>query len=85
LAIIEIALASAHATEIEAKRGKATLNKQFVQHDGDAVLHRPTSFGVVVKDQRDRRIFRFGLIVTGFKTPSGASKDKFCHDAQFNS
>lgn len=36
-----------------------------------------------MQDERDGCVFRFGLIITGFKTPSGASKDKFCHDAQF--
>ena len=79
LAMVEGALAAAHAPEIEAQHGKAALRKGVIHVVDDLIVHRATKLGVGMKNDRDGRAALLGGVKAAFETSGRAGEDDFGH------
>jgi hypothetical protein len=77
-AVVELALASPDAAEVEAQRREAALGEQVVQHVHDVVVHRA---GMRVQDDRDGRARARPRLIAAFEAALGAGENDFWHCA----
>jgi hypothetical protein len=73
-ALVVLALAAAHAAEIEAQHGEAHLVEGVVQVVDDPVVHRAAELRMRVQDDRDRGVLGLLRVIAAFKPAFGAGK-----------
>jgi hypothetical protein len=78
-AAVELALAAAHAAEVEAQGRETALHEQVVQLHRDRVVHVPARLGVRVQDQRDRRIVGLARRIAALDTARGSGQNHVRH------
>src|SRR5688572_3065938 len=77
--MVELALATADATEIETQRREAALHEHVEQLVDDLVIHGAAEAGMRVQDDRDRRALFLARLIPAFEATRGAVEDDFGH------
>src|SRR5690606_28523291 len=78
-AMVELALASADAAEIEAQGGEAATLEHVEQVVDDLVVHRPAKLRMRMQHDGDRRVLFLGGLISSFQPAGGTSKDYLGH------
>lgn len=78
-AVVERALALAHAAKVEAQRGEAAPLERLVEFLDDAVVHRAARIGMRVQDHGDGRTRTRSGSETAFEATFGAGENDFGH------
>ena len=79
-AVVEFALTTADATEVEAQHGEAAFREHVEKLVDDLVVHRATELRVRVQDDRDRAVLLLGRLKPTLKAPRRAGENDFWHD-----
>ena len=78
-AAVIAALATAHATEVEAHDREAKLLEALIHRVGNTVVHRAAMQRMWVHDQRQRRTRFLAMVVTTFQAPVWAGEHHLRH------
>src|SRR5690606_7895627 len=79
LAVIEGALAPAHAPEVEAQDREAALHEVIIQVVDDLVVHRPAELRVRKEDDGDGSAFFLGRLIPPLDATGGTREGDFRH------
>ena len=77
--LVVLALAPAHAAEIEPQHGKAHVVKRVVEVIEDLVVHRAAELGVRVQHDGDGRVLFLLRMVAAFEAAFGSGKNHLGH------
>src|SRR5690606_1793193 len=78
-AVVELTLAAADSTKIEAQRGKIALLEHVEKIVDDLVVHRAAELRMRVQDDGDGRALFLGRLVAAFQASSGTGKNDLGH------
>jgi hypothetical protein len=77
--MIELALAAANATEVEAQRCEAALLEHVEQVVYNLVVHRAAELRMRMQDHGNRRALVLGRLIAAFKTAGRSVENDFGH------
>ena len=78
-AVVELALATPDAAEVEAQHREAALREHVEELVDDLVVHRPAELRVGMEDDGDRAVALLGRLETAFEPAGRAGEDDFGH------